>query len=424
MGVAVVAASGNTGREDGVSFPACAPGAIAVGGVYDANLGNVSWGCDPNGQNCICTDLDTHADMYMCNTTSGSELDVLAPSWQATTAALTSPGNTAPVMQFAGTSASAPYVAGALALMFFSDPNQNEPVAALESRLKATGTSVTNPHNSKSYPRINVRRAIQLDRDFDGFPDAYDTCLQNPVDNCLSDYNPSQVDTDHDGEGDVCDPDDDNDGVPDGIDNCRAVYNPTQADADGDGIGDACDVCQDADHDGICEPPDNCPTIYNPSQADTDGDGIGDACDNCPSLYNPAQADGDGDAAGDACDCAPQDNSAFAIPVTVEILSVEDISGGYRFSWNSQASTAGTGTAYDIFTGNVLALRPSGNFSTGTCREENRATTTYDYIAPEPPIGDAHYLMLRGQNACPNGTGTYGNVNRDTKAAASAHPCS
>jgi hypothetical protein len=35
-------------------------------------------------------------------------------------------------------------------------------------------------------------------------------------------------------EGDVCDDDDDNDGIRDNIDNCRLVYNPDQADRDGE----------------------------------------------------------------------------------------------------------------------------------------------------------------------------------------------
>jgi hypothetical protein len=56
--------------------------------------------------------------------------------------------------------------------------------------------------------------------------------------------------TDSDGDTlpDFCDPDDDDDGVPDTADNCPALFNPGQEDLDGDGAGDLCDP--DADGDG------------------------------------------------------------------------------------------------------------------------------------------------------------------------------
>jgi hypothetical protein len=149
------------------------------------------------------------------------------------------------------------------------------------------------------------------DKDGDGIPDA--------TDNCRSDANPDQLDTDRDSKGDVCDGDDDGDGTSDGKDNCPLVPNGNQADADRDGIGDTCDPVDnrdlDDDGDGTINRLDNCSDAANPDQLDTDQDGKGDACDpdddgdgdrdatdNCPLVANKDQKDRDKDGLGDACD--------------------------------------------------------------------------------------------------------------------------
>lgn len=172
----------------------------------------------------------------------------------------------------------------------------------------------------------------EKDADSDGIIDKND--------NCVNVSNPDQGDVDGDGLGDVCDTDDDNDGLPDndetaigtkpvdpdsdddgildGQDNCPLIANPDQTDKDGDGKGDACDSTNgntssppDQDGDGIPDNRDNCRTIANASQTDTDQDGLGDVCDNDddndgvsdadekPQGTNPKDADTDNDDVSD-----------------------------------------------------------------------------------------------------------------------------
>lgn len=112
--------------------------------------------------------------------------------------------------------------------------------------------------------------AVGNDKDGDGFA--------NNLDNCPNDFNPDQLDTDTDGKGDVCDPDDDNDGVTD-ADEALNGSNPMVADTDGDGLSDLVDpapidklgVLQEISGDGAGEKWATALAV-----GDIDGDGIDD----------------------------------------------------------------------------------------------------------------------------------------------------
>ena len=139
-GIAPVVASGNGALTGAISSPACAPAAISVGAVYDANVGGLSFS--------ICKDAKTAADQIACFSNSASFLTVLAPGALITAAGIT----------MAGTSQATPHVAGAMAVLRAAFPS--ETVDQLVNRLTSTGKKITDARNGVTKPRIDVFAAV------------------------------------------------------------------------------------------------------------------------------------------------------------------------------------------------------------------------------------------------------------------------
>ncbi len=96
----------------------------------------------------------------------------------------------------------------------------------------------------------------------------------------------------------VLDPaaDEDGDTVPNGSDNCPLIPNTDQLDTDGDGLGNLCDP--DDDNDGLSDFDEIFFIFTDPLNPDTDGDGLLDGEEVSTYFTNPLVADTDGDSLG------------------------------------------------------------------------------------------------------------------------------
>ena len=139
-GIVPVAAAGNSGVTSGVAWPACVTEAIAVGAVYDANIGSRSYAA--------CTDATTAADRITCFSQSGPNLDLLAPGAIITAAQLS----------MAGTSQAAPHVSAAAAILAAANPTAD--TASVRTALVNHGPRISDPRNGVSVRRLDVYGAV------------------------------------------------------------------------------------------------------------------------------------------------------------------------------------------------------------------------------------------------------------------------
>lgn len=160
-GIVIFVSAGNAGCSNGVESPSCVSSAIAVGAVYDGNVGVQPGegmvfvgGCIPEEQG-GCQDASTWADKIACYSNSSSRLDILAPANCATTPQ--AGGGYKPC--FGGTSASCPYAAGVAAQILSLRPATTP--AEMRNAMMSSGNAITDARNGITRRRIDAVSAYQ-----------------------------------------------------------------------------------------------------------------------------------------------------------------------------------------------------------------------------------------------------------------------
>lgn len=150
----VVACTANQGSSSQIAAPACITNAVAVGAVWDSNVGSATV--------LGCTDATTAADKMTCFTNISPVMDVVAPGAWVTAAGMGSPTGTS---TYAGTSMATPMVAGCLTQLREAFPRLSR--AQLEAAVMASPTRVTRSPLTQTWPRLDCLDAFdRLDRLF------------------------------------------------------------------------------------------------------------------------------------------------------------------------------------------------------------------------------------------------------------------
>lgn len=203
----------------------------------------------------------------------------------------------------------------------------------------------------------------QPDTDADGWIDATDNCPANPnndqknSDGNFVDLPPSRPFDDltwvnSDSAGDVCDPDDDNDGIPDAVEvagppcgSASAATDPLKLDTDSDGFTDGAECALgtdpasagsapprapagDSDHDGVSDATETA-LGTNPAAPDSDGDTVLDGVEFLYYGSNPLSPNSDSDICGDGREVASV-NDDTRVNSTDQLIVAQSYSSAYQ----------------------------------------------------------------------------------------------
>jgi hypothetical protein len=150
-GIMPVVAAGNDAYpggvfRDGIATPACTPGAMSVGAVYDSALpfAGITWGEEPD----TCHDAGPFAaDRITCFSQTGPLLTVLAPGSSIVAAGI----------KQSGTSQASPHVAGSVAVLAAANPCAT--LEQIRNAIANSGPTITDPRNGLVRHRLDLQQA-------------------------------------------------------------------------------------------------------------------------------------------------------------------------------------------------------------------------------------------------------------------------